>query len=77
MTLEDFSELAAPEGFRAFVIVTRSGWSIQVPQREFVSIPPQPASYIIVYTSRASHIPRLVDLGAIDHIEYNEKGTNL
>jgi hypothetical protein len=71
MTIEDFEELAAPEGFRPFVVVTKSGWSIKVPHPEFVAIPPQPASYIIVYTARA-HVPQLVDLDAIDHIEYQE-----
>jgi hypothetical protein len=70
MTIQEFEALAAPEGFQPFVIVTKSGWSIEVPHPEFVDIPPQPASYVIVYSTGAGRALRLIDLGDIDHIEY-------
>jgi hypothetical protein len=72
MTLEEFSALAEPEGFRTFRVFTRSGWSIEVGHPEFVDIPPEEEpSYVVIYQKvNRSSVPRLVDLGAIDHIEY-------
>jgi hypothetical protein len=73
MSIEDFEELVAVPGFRPFTVVTKAGWSIEVPHPEFVDVPPQPVSYVVVYTSGAGgRAPRLIDLGAIDHIEYSE-----
>jgi hypothetical protein len=73
MTSEDFEALAAPEAFRPFTIVTKSGWSAEVPRPEFLDVPPQPASYVVVYTTGTARIPRLVYLDAIDHIEYRNR----
>ena len=74
MTIEDFEALAAPQSFRPFTIVTKAGWSIEVPHSIFVDIPiprrsPRP-SYVIVYTRANPLRRRLIDLVEVDHIEY-------
>lgn len=72
MTLEEFGGLAEAGAFRAFVLFTKSGWAIEVAHPEFVDIPPQEEpSYVVIYEKVGrSSVPRLVDLGAIDHVEY-------
>lgn len=72
MTLDEFKGLAEPEAFRAFRLFTKSGWSIDVLHPEFVDIPPdEKPTYVIIYRAvKGSSVPRLVDLAAIDHIEY-------
>lgn len=70
MTREDFEELAKPEGFQPFIIVTQGGLRMEVPHPEYIDIPPEAGSYVVVYTTGRTHIARWLDLNAIDHIEH-------
>lgn len=71
MTLEELSQLAEPEGFSAFVIVTKQGLRAQIPHPEFIDIPPEGASFVTIYRTGQAHMPCLIDLDAIDHIDLN------
>jgi hypothetical protein len=74
MKIEEFEALVEPDKFRPFVVYTKSGWNISVPHSEFVDVPPGEGngpSYVVIYEKvKGSSIPRLVDLLAIDHVEY-------
>ncbi|HEV3208683.1 MAG TPA: hypothetical protein VGY91_00325 [Chthoniobacterales bacterium] len=73
MTFEELNDLAAPEGFRPFAIVTQGGLRVEIPHPEFIDIPPEGASFVTVYRTSRSRIPRLIDLNAIDHIDHEVK----
>ena len=71
MKLEELKAFAGAEGFRPFVIKTKVGLTMEVPHPEFVTIPPdEEASFIGVWTTARPTILRLIDLGAIDHLEF-------
>jgi hypothetical protein len=73
MKLEEFAALSIPNGFRAFSVYTKVGLKAEVPHPEFVSIPPGEApSYVLIYymVGRIS-TPRLIDLDAIDHVDFD------
>ena len=71
MTLDELNQLAEPNGFRPFSIVTKAGFSMEIPHPEFIDIPPEGASFVTVYRTGKAHMPTLIDLGAIDHIDLN------
>jgi hypothetical protein len=71
MTRDEMQQLAESEGFRPFAIVTQGGLRMEVPHPEFINIPPEGASYVLVYTTgRPAHVPRFIELDAIDHIDW-------
>jgi hypothetical protein len=70
MTLEELEQLADPNGFQPFAIVTQGGLRMEIPHSEFIDIPPDGASFVAVYTTDRAHVPRLIDYSAIDHIEF-------
>jgi hypothetical protein len=70
MTLEELEQLSDPNGFQPFAIITQGGLRMEIPHSEFVDIPPDGASFITVYTTGRARVPRLIDLAAIDHIEF-------
>ena len=72
MTVEEIEELAKPEGFQPFTIVTVDGLQMDVPRPEFIDIPPlhhDEPSYVVVYTTDQAHVPKLVNLRAIERID--------
>jgi hypothetical protein len=70
MKLDELKAMAAPEGFRPFVIKTKGGLTMEVAHPEFVAIPPDDeASFVGVWTTTRPTILRLIDLAAIDHID--------
>ena len=70
MKLDELKAMAAPEGFRPFVIKTKGGLTLEVAHPEFVAIPPDDeASFVGVWTTTRPTILRLIDLAAIDHID--------
>lgn len=73
MSLEELNQLAEPEGFRPFMIVTKQGLRMEIPHPEFIDIPPEGSSFVTVYRTGQAHMPRLIDLNAIDHIDLNSK----
>lgn len=70
MTREEMDELAKPEGFRPFAIVTQGGLRMEVPHPEFIDIPPDGASFVTVYTTGRAHVAKFIELDAIDHIDW-------
>jgi hypothetical protein len=70
MTREEIKQLAHPESFRVFAIVTRDGLRMEVPHREFIALPPEGASYVLVYSTGRAHVPRWIELNEIDHIDW-------
>jgi hypothetical protein len=70
MTREEMIELAKPESFRPFTVVTQDGVRMEVPRPEFIHIPPEGASFVSVYTTGRAHVPRFIELDAIDHIDW-------
>jgi hypothetical protein len=43
---------------------------MEMPDSEFIDIPPDGASFVTAYTTGRGRVPRLIDLAAIDHIEF-------
>jgi hypothetical protein len=73
MKLDELKAFTEPQGFRPFVIKTKGGLTMEVPHPEFVTIPPDDeASFIGVWTTQRPTVLRLIDLGAIDHIEFKD-----
>jgi hypothetical protein len=73
MTIQEFEAVAAPQDFRPFTIVTKAGWSIEVPHSIFVNIPRRSRpSFVIVYTRANALRRRWINLVEIDHIEYKK-----
>jgi hypothetical protein len=71
MTRDAIQPLAESEGFRAFIIVTKSGTHFLVPHPEFIEIPPgEDTPYIIVYGPGRVSVPKFIDLDAIDHLDF-------
>jgi len=70
MTLAEPQQLSEPSGFQPFAVVIQGGLRMEVPHPEFIDIPPDGASFVVVYTTGQAHVPRLIDLAAIDHIEF-------
>jgi hypothetical protein len=71
MKLAEIAELIEPGKFRPFTIATKSGLRMPVPHSEFVAIPPgETPSYVIAFTTGKVTVPILIDLDAIDHIDY-------
>jgi|BogFormECP12_OM2_1039638.scaffolds.fasta_scaffold37584_3 hypothetical protein len=83
MTREEITELANPDTFQPFVIVTSSGHRFKIPHADFIDIPPvpedegeqapRPPSYVTVY-GKAS-IPRFIVLSNITAIEFQKEPT--
>ena len=72
MTIEEIEKLAKSEGFRPFAIVTIDGLRRAVPRPGFINIPRFPSeepSYVVVYSTDQFHVAKIVNLGAIDHID--------
>jgi hypothetical protein len=81
MRLEEIAELIEPSNFRPFAIVTKGGLRMDIPHSEFIAIPPhdadgQASSYVIAFTTGKATVPRLIDLDAIDHIDYDKAKRN-
>ena len=73
MKLDEIKAMSGPDGFRPFTIVTKGGLSMEIPHPEFVTIPPDDeASYVGVYTTQKPTILCLIDLNAIDHIDFKD-----
>ena len=75
MTRVDLEEIAKPEGFKPFTVVTVGGLEMKVPHPEFIVIPPGgEESYIQIFklVGRTS-VPKWIALDAIDHIEWENK----
>jgi hypothetical protein len=75
MRLEEIEALIKPSNFSPFAIVTQGGLRMEIPHAEFMAIPPDTAegelpSYVIAYTTGKATVPVLIDLSAIDHIDY-------
>jgi hypothetical protein len=73
MSREEMIELANPERFRSFTIVTVAGQRSNIPHHDYIDIPPLPeeagwVSYVTVY-NRGS-VPRFIVLTNIDGIEF-------
>jgi hypothetical protein len=73
MTREEMTELADPERFRSFTIVTTGGQRFHISHPDYIDIPPLPeengwVSYVTVY-NRGS-VPRFIVLTNIDSIEF-------
>jgi hypothetical protein len=73
MTREEIEQLAQPEGFQPFAIVTQGGLRMEVPHPEFIDIPPEDATFVSVYRTARPHVPRFIELAAIDHIDWEVK----
>jgi hypothetical protein len=78
MKLAEIAALIEPTNFRQFAIVTKGGLRMDVPHWEFVVIPPSTADgetpgYVIAFTTGKATAPKLIDLDAIDHIDYELK----
>jgi len=77
MKLEEIATLVEPSNFSPFVIVTKGGLRMDIPNWEFIDIPPNAEdgepSYVIAYTRGKVSVPKLIDLDAIDHIDYKPK----
>ena len=58
MTLEELEQLADPNGFQPFAIVTQGGLRMEIPHSEFIDIPPDGASFVAVYTTDRAHVTR-------------------
>jgi hypothetical protein len=75
MRLEEIEALIRPSNFSPFAIVTKGGLRMLIPHSEFMAIPPDTAdgelpSYVIAYTVGRATVPVLIELNAIDHIDY-------
>jgi hypothetical protein len=71
MTREEITTLAEPIGFKPFTIITSSGARFNIPDPDYIDIPPGRGagpSYVTVY-NRAS-VARFITLANIDAIEF-------
>jgi hypothetical protein len=77
MKLIEIAALIEPSNFSPFTIVTKGGLRMYIPNWEFIDIPPNAEngepSYVVAYTRGTVIVPKLIDLDAIDHIDYKPK----
>ena len=75
MRREEVIEFANSKGFKPFAIVTQGGLRMEVPHPEFIVVPPgEDTSFVIVFSVGRISVPKFIDLGAIDHIDWNKTG---